>query len=414
MRDHKYCQEETAEFVERMDAWLARIARLFRSETGTNYVSSVLMGGYGKGWGAMSPSSEGPLPVNDLDIAIVTKDRLGASDLLRLHELATQILNPASQYDMRSWSAMDVHADVMNFCVSDFQRLQPTQFHLDLTQGSRVFDGDDVLAGAVRIGALDLDKGDALRLVFNHVINLFEPCAVGNPEDLATRTALFFTATKAAVAAGSAVIMINGQYHTHLPERFEALRALDKAGIISEITAHDERFVEDYEQYARDRALATEDRVQRSFEYYMRSRDMICSAARYCVSEIFRCKAMCDICGLADDLPNLWVSENVETPRGRLNCKSVAKKALQAVGLRAKPVPWRPRAVVYAAGLPLLAAFTYNEQGLYHIDSGYAQAGKSILADAGIAVGTKQDMFAQWQECGRAAVGALKSQNWIR
>ena len=86
----RYSQAESPEFRVRMDRWLAVFASLFRDRLGANYVSTILMGGYGRR--RCFGDSDGPMPVNDLDIAVVTRERLSPDDLYRLHEEATSWL----------------------------------------------------------------------------------------------------------------------------------------------------------------------------------------------------------------------------------------------------------------------------------------------------------------------------------
>ena len=159
----RYSQAESPEFRDRMDRWMAVIASLFRDRLGANYVSTILMGGYGRGWGAVSVTPDGPMPVNDLDIAVVTRERLSPDDLYRLHEEATKLVNPASRYSMLDASAMDVHADVMNFIETDFASLAPTQFHLDLVHAGQV-ELDGVFGGGnVPVDLVQLRQGRVQR-----------------------------------------------------------------------------------------------------------------------------------------------------------------------------------------------------------------------------------------------------------
>lgn len=395
-----------------MDAWMRQIAGLFRDRLGTNYVATVLMGGYGRGWGAVAATPDGPMPVNDLDIAVVTRERVPADLLYRLHEEATVLVNPESRYSMLDASAMDVHADVMNFTQGDFAVLAPTQFHVDLVQASRVVDGVDVLADAVRLDPSALDPGDALRLVFNHVINLFEPCAVGPLSDYGNRQALFFTATKAAVAAGSAVIMVHGRYAPRPPGRFEALRSLAREGLLSGLLEHEPDFAATFEQFACDRSAVTGEKVARAERYYATSRRMILEAGRYVISRVFGVVRLADPLDLARAVPSLWNKEFIRP--APLRPKAVARRLLQGLGLRQSPPSWRPRALLFGAGVALLDALSFDEQGQPVVFDASLAAGRGLLRQSGAPDLADLSGLAGWTQAGSAAVGALKRQSWIR
>ncbi len=408
----RYSQAESPEFRDRMDRWMAVIASLFRDRLGANYVSTILMGGYGRGWGAVSVTPDGPMPVNDLDIAVVTRERLSPDDLYRLHEEATKLVNPASRYSMLDASAMDVHADVMNFIETDFASLAPTQFHLDLVHASRVVDGVDVLKSAGQIGVSSLDMGDALRLVFNHAINLFEPCAVGPLTDEANRQALFFTATKAAVASGSAVIMVHGRYSPIPPERFEAFRALAAEGALDGLLREAPDFGDVFERFARDRSEVTGAKLAAAGQTYATSRRIILEAARYVLARLFGGPRIEDPLEIARAVPSLWTTEFLK--RQPLTPKGLAKRALQIAGLRKAPPSWRPRALVFGAGVALLNALTLDAADAPVVDAESLEAGRGMLRDAGVNVAGEALGMDGWMESGAAAVSALKRQSWIR
>lgn len=410
----RYCQKETAGFRENMDATMSATAKLFRETLGANYVATILMGGYGRGWGAMLQTADGVVPVNDLDIAVVTQQRLPPEMLLVLHEKATAIVNPDSRYDMRECSVMDVHADVMNFVSADFARLQPSQFHMDLVHGSRVVDGPDVLAGAVSVQASDLDPGDALRLIFNHVINLFEPMAVARVGEKEALAPAFFTATKAAIASGAAITILEKRYSSDPAERIESLQALLKVEPANQVIRHCPEFADVVQEFTLARCCADETKIAAAPEYFRRARGVILTAARYAVTRTFQRPWSEDISELARTLPALWVTENVTADSGQgFRPRQVARRLLQTAGLKPRPAPWKPRALIFAAGLPILASLSY-ETGAWRLDEDALGVGIKLLKAAEVDIPHSTPGKPLWQSAARAAVGALKRQNWIR
>lgn len=414
MGEFRYCREETPEFRSRMENWLQQIAQLLKERLEGNYVATILIGGYGMGWGAMQHTPQGPLPVNDLDVVVVTRDRISSETALALHREATALVYPESAYDMQDASRMDVHVDIMNFTEGDLRRLEPAQFNLDLVQASRLVDGKDVLADAVRVQPGDLDAGDALRLVYNHALNLFEPLISGGCDDPATRTALFFTSTKAAVRAGAAVALLAGRYVPDPGERLAVLEELLAQDEWSRRFERPEAFLQTVREATYARAQATEERVLDMPRYFGEAQSAILDASTVVTGGAFG-RDVTTRAEAAAVIAEHWARENVHSRAAGMafRPRQAARSLLQAVGLRSRPPDHRKKAAVYAAGLMLLKAVSLRECPEVNVDPAALGVARQYLEQAGLSAGSGTS-FEDWRSSAKTAVSAWKRHNWIR
>lgn len=413
----RYCQEETPEFVALLDEWLARLALLFRERLGPDYVATVLMGGYGRGWGSMMPTEGGYLPVNDFDVALVTRRRLSTADVLGLQEEGTRLLLPDSDYSMTSFSQISFHVDVMNFTEKDLPVLTPSQYHYDFVHGSRVVDGRDVLAECAPLVPGDLGVDDALTLILNHVINLYEPLAAGPPGSNETTRPLFFTSTKSAIAAGAAVTIVTGGYSSYPDERLEVLRHLVKREPTGQLPEISGAFLETVTDCTALRSCATPDRLRRTAELAGRAAASLCEALRFVLASSFGAGVSGGVDDLAEAILRYWRPGSRGHLRNRANLaeiKRIARSVLRLARMRSNlRERWR-RLNVYAGGLCLMGALTLEPDWRTNVDAPLLDRSRWYLREGGWPVENGRRDFAGWQSTMQTAVTALKNQNLIR
>lgn len=406
----RYSQEETPQFVQRMDSWLASISSLLRSECADNYAATVLMGGFARGWGAFVNEPEGPAPCNDIDIALVTERRLASADLAELRRAATSIVNPCSQHKLAELSPLDLHVDVLNFTTSDIRSLAPSQFHYDLAKASRLIDGQDVLAAAPAMEPSDLDPADALLSICNNSFSVSEALALSEmPEDARRLNVLIF-ATKASMAAGIAVTIIDGSYSPDPIARIDRLREISQGSVLGRRAP---AFVDLVREATLARSLLSDDRQARAAHFVRTASYTMKAAAAYVLHSGFSKPWLDDPAGLAQAIAEVWQAERLRQPNKPVGAKmaTAAKRLVKIAVGRGGRSNWPEKARVYSAALPILGALALEDDLTYDADERLTRAAHSILT------GSPSELrpgALGWTDTARAMVSALKRQNWIK
>ncbi len=410
----KYSQDETPEFRQRMDGWLQQFVELFRGELGPNYVATLLMGGYGRGWGAMIETPNGPMPINDIDMAVITNERLKSEIVHELRERATKFVNPDSKFSASDSSALDLHADVMNFTRADLPRLPADQFHYDLVHSARLVDGQNVLLEARIIGEDELDPGDAFTLLCNNASSIYESTVIGALSSEETRRNLLVFATKGAMSAGAALLIIEGGYSPFPDSRMEALSGLLKLEGMAKLIAIAPNYLEMVRDSTVSRGLLDEGKMARAHEFMLGAQACLLNTMRWCLVRVFGAPWIDDPCELGDMLTSFWRRERLRMVRTN-RLKQTAKTILQAAGIMKKPrADWHERAAVFGATMPMLAAIsldsnlnpTINDDCVHHV--------RDVLKSLGLLVDTPVGGYDGFCATARAMVEALKCQNWVR
>lgn len=390
-----------------MDAWLAEVTSYLRSECRGNYVSLVLAGGYGRGWGAFTVSDTGPAPVNDLDLVLVTEKRLGRDIAAGLSHEATALISPGSRFATDSLTPLDLHADVMNLTRADFQKLPPTQFSYDLLESGRVIDGANILTQAPGFPAAQIDPAAALLSICNHSSSVYESFLVGRIAPEQMRLNLFSFATKAAAAAGSAVLLANRRYSALPDDRLRTIEGMVDAGDLSDLLETEPRFVSLVRDGTMERGFCSPERLARSGRHFEDARSAMMAAAVYCARHLLEA-SVDDPVGAARAISTQWRKEFLQT-RGEPLWKSAARRALQLAGLRPVPQSWAAKAPVYASAIPLFAALSLDYSLQPSADDGATRAAAEILGMEPPAPGVEG-----WVRTAETMVVALKRQNWNR
>ncbi|MAG02616.1 hypothetical protein CMI42_04725 [Candidatus Pacearchaeota archaeon] len=138
-----------------------------------NPISIILFGGFGKGEGSVYFENGKPIPFNDFDLYVVTKEKLSDEDLDRISMNASKDIGmggleiahyPNEDYDIRR----HFHVDVRCLPIDKLDSLMSIQRYYELKYGTQVIYGDEsVLDKIVEIKKENLPESDGLRNLFN-------------------------------------------------------------------------------------------------------------------------------------------------------------------------------------------------------------------------------------------------------
>ena len=136
-------------------------------------VSIILMGGYGRGEGAVLKSGKKYMPVNDFDLYIVTKRLLPDKFL---EDLATEISKKfgwggkahaeafeTAKYEFKKF----LHIDIRCLEENKLKHLPPTVRYFEMKYASKVLYGNNVLDDFPVIKENEVPLSEGLRLVMN-------------------------------------------------------------------------------------------------------------------------------------------------------------------------------------------------------------------------------------------------------
>lgn len=225
---------EAAALHPRVARDVAQVVRFLRRRV-PGLRAVILTGAFGRGEGALSPDpapmlwergvlsrplpklrqrgpggASGVLPANDYDFVLVSARPIGRAQLTRWgSELAARLGVPG--------------IDLLHLPLHMLGWLPPTVLNFDLRYGSRLVWGDPaVLERLPLFAAEDIPLVEAKALLFNRMVCLLEPmCAeyISRPASETERRALYAGASKAALAAMDAVLILKGMYTSSYRER---------------------------------------------------------------------------------------------------------------------------------------------------------------------------------------------------
>ncbi len=208
----------TAELHPRVAGDVAQVVRFLCARV-PDLRAVILTGAFGRGEGALTPlprcgrgaGSEGlVLPANDYDFVLVSATPIERARLTRWgRELAVRLGVPA--------------VDLLHVPLHALGWLPPTVFNFDLRYGSCLVWGDPaVLERLPAFAAGDIPLVEAKALLFNRMVCLLAPMRAGyvsKPPAGPERGALYVGASKAALAAMDAVLILRRRYDSSYRER---------------------------------------------------------------------------------------------------------------------------------------------------------------------------------------------------
>ncbi len=210
--------------------YLDKIVKSFVNDLGTNLISTILFGGFGKGEGSIQFVDDKPVPYNDFDLYVVTKKKLTDKELDRISMNASKKIGmgglevayyPEEGYDSNKF----FHVDVRCIPYNKLNKLMNIQRYYELKYGSQVIQGNDKVLDKINI--INPDKiplSEGLRNLFNKLHTMLLGLRKEYNED--QRKIRIFWSYKCYLSICEALLILS--------RRFEPT-SLERAGLFSEI-----------------------------------------------------------------------------------------------------------------------------------------------------------------------------------
>ncbi len=138
-----------------------------------NPLSIILFGGFGKGEGSLQFIDGKPVPYNDFDLYVVTKNKLSDKKLDRISMNASKKIGmggleiayfPKEGYDSTKYFHVDVRCIPYNY----LKKLMKIQRYYELKYGSQIIYGDEKVLNKIKsINPEDINVSEGLRNLFN-------------------------------------------------------------------------------------------------------------------------------------------------------------------------------------------------------------------------------------------------------
>lgn len=258
-------------------------------------ISIILMGGYGRGEGAVLKVGKTYMPVNDFDIYIITKKLLPDKFL---EDLATDISKKfgwggkahaeafeTARYDFKKF----LHIDIRCLEEGKLKYLPPTVRYFEMKYASRVLYGKNVLANFPEIKEDDIPISEGLRLIMNRYMLMlisFKPDFIKNKKamDEDEKKILFYYLGKAYFTACENLLVLAGKFKATYLDRANELKRIYKKEFPELADKHPELVdkVFFYLKYKEKLGLPKEDPIKAWFE----ARDMLGDIFKMALSKL--------------------------------------------------------------------------------------------------------------------------------
>ena len=200
-------------------------------------VSIILMGGFGRGEGAVMKSGNKYMPVNDFDMYIVTKKLLQDKFL---EDLATNISRKfgwggkahaeafeTAKYDFKKF----LHIDIRCLEESKLKYLPPTVRYFEMKHASKVLYGRNVLEDFPDIKENEMPLSEGLRLIMNRYMLMlisFKKGFIKNKKAIsdAEKKIMFYYIGKAYFTACENLLILAGRFKPTYYERAYELKKI--------------------------------------------------------------------------------------------------------------------------------------------------------------------------------------------
>lgn len=201
----------------RISADLSIVIDQLTKDIGTNLVSLILVGGFGRGEGAILIENGEAIPINDYDFVMVLRKQCDVNLIAKIRrELAEKI---------GIW-----WVDISVYTVDQLRRLRYTMYNYDLKYGSQVIYGDpSILSLVPNMDPAKMPLVEAEIQFHTRLWCFLGPFSVQYLEKLPTEEDKFFLAnqlSKALLACSDALLILNGQYHYSYAERLRRFEAV--------------------------------------------------------------------------------------------------------------------------------------------------------------------------------------------
>jgi len=254
---------------------------------GDNLVSVVLIGGYGRGEGTIMLQGNSASPVNDIDLAVVSHERIERSILEQLMMDAARIVKPDTQYVHDGYCKLDFHVDIFNLKEEDLPELAPSQFNYDLKYGSTIIYGAQVLSQIPEFGSEQIPAWDGLLLLFNRCMSLaeiFSPDLITKREDIDQADWIYYVAIKGILDSAAALLILSGRYTPFHEERIETLKSM--SGKHSFLRTNPD-LLPLFDEYTRKSFVIKDIDFNNLLEHWCLSRDILLKTLDYYLSQAF-------------------------------------------------------------------------------------------------------------------------------
>jgi len=248
-------------------------------------IAIILFGGFGKGEGSIQLINDKPIPYNDFDFYVVTKDKLTDEQLNKISMNASHAINmggleiaysPEQGYDSKKF----FHVDVRCIPYNKLDKLMKTQRYYELKYGSKVIYGDKLVLDMIpEIKPSDIPVSEGLRNLFNKLHTMLLGLQKEYNEDqknikifwsyksyLSCCEALLILSNKFAPTSLDRMRIFSEIYKKNFPELFEKIPNLSKK---IEIATNFKLKLDFYVDHEKIWRMALKD-IMIVFEYFLR------------------------------------------------------------------------------------------------------------------------------------------------
>jgi len=187
-----------------------------------NPLAIIFFGGFGHGEGSFKKINGKITPLNDYDLYLITKNKIGGETLEILGQECSAAIgrggleiveNFDKTYDENKFFHVDLH------CISskNLSKLYPTQRTFDLKTSSVIYGNKEITK---KIPEVKISKSDAIRLLFNKIDHF--SIAEGNSEKIKSIYAI-----KGFIDLCSALLIFEGKYLSKAEEREKVFKKLN-------------------------------------------------------------------------------------------------------------------------------------------------------------------------------------------
>jgi hypothetical protein len=183
--------------------------------------SVLLAGGFGRGEGSVEIIDGKPIPVNDFELFIITKDKIDEVTVNEVAAAATAAL-PVSRKTGHSFETFDrevfsdtLYVDLKLLTLDDLPKLLPMIRYYELKHSSKLLWGSDIRNLMPDHSVQDLPAAEGLRVLLNRLsmtLLYFDVDFIGRELTLSESRALQYLAGKAVIDIPTALLSLSGDF----------------------------------------------------------------------------------------------------------------------------------------------------------------------------------------------------------
>lgn len=198
-------------------------------------ISIILMGGYGRGEGAIKIKEDGqPQLINDFDIYIITEKYIPDDFLEKLALRCSKLLGKGGiahpeafeeQYNLEKF----FHIDIRCLVRKRLKNLLPTIRYYEMKHNSTVLWGENILKEFPTIKIEDIPKSEALRIIMNRMMLLlmaFKPEFLQKKINSDEKQITFYYITKSYLTIVESLLLFTHNYQPTYSQRTEVFNQI--------------------------------------------------------------------------------------------------------------------------------------------------------------------------------------------